>query len=245
VGNGAPTGTVHDLSDTAYAQALQPHASAVFSNFASPAVKNVAAKAASTLTLTVSPPSAQVGQRVTLTATVDVYHSSVTPTSIVTFKDGNTVLGTVWLDAHGVARLTISSLVKGTHHFSAVYSGDGHVQGSQSPSVALTITAGATPTAAGSALVTLTNIGNVTTSDTSLMLLVSVAPVKGGLVTILDGTQELGQLDLDRTGKTALSLPLGLSAGRHTLSVSYLSADGSIKGSGTLILTLTQGVSRW
>jgi hypothetical protein len=204
-----------------------------------------AAKAISTLNLAVSPSPAQVGQRVTLTATVDVYHSSVTPTSIVSFKDGSTALGTAWLDDHGVARLAIASLATGTHHFSAVYSGDGHVRGSQSPSVALTVTPPANPAGATSARVTLSNVGDVATSDASLMLLVAVTPAKGGSVTILDGTQVLGQLDLDRAGMTALSLPLGLSAGRHTLRVNYVSADGVLAGSGTLTLTLAQGESRW
>lgn len=62
------------------------------------------------------------GDSVILTVTVQ----SRVPTAAdgtVTFKDGDTVLGTVSLDGMGQASITLAALNAGTHHFTAVYSG--------------------------------------------------------------------------------------------------------------------------
>ena len=81
-----------------------------------------------------------VGQIVTLTATVTVLAlasgvSSASaakaatavaaiPTGSVTFSDGATVLGTVPLNASGVATFTAATLAYGGHTLTARYSGD-------------------------------------------------------------------------------------------------------------------------
>jgi len=49
---------------------------------------------------------------------------SIVPTGTVTFKDGNTVLAVVPVDAKGVASYTTSTLSLGTHQITMVYSGD-------------------------------------------------------------------------------------------------------------------------
>ena len=65
----------------------------------------------------------KVGQSVTFTTTVKASIGKVSPTGTVTFKDGNTSLGTVPLTS-GVAKFTTSSLTVGTHKILASYSGD-------------------------------------------------------------------------------------------------------------------------
>jgi hypothetical protein len=244
--NGDPTtGDVHTgLSDAVFSQALQANPNAVLGTSATPDAKAHASKASSALKLTASASTLPAGQTETFTATVTTNYAR--PTGTVTFKDGSTVLGTVRLDAHGVARLTTYNLTRGTHHITAVYGGDGHVLGSGSATVNVTATVPTSrPAVKPAPTVTLRNVGNVSTSDTSIMFVASVSSARGGTVTLLDGSKVLGQIELDRDGKAALALPIGMSAGRHSLTANYVSADGSARASGWLSLTLAQGASIW
>jgi len=79
-------------------------------------------KAPTTTTLTSSPNPSQVGQTVKFTATVAGQYGG-TPTGLVTFKDGASVMAQVSLSG-GVARYKTSTLTKGTHHMWADYGGD-------------------------------------------------------------------------------------------------------------------------
>jgi hypothetical protein len=72
--------------------------------------------------LTSSDNPAMEGEQVTFTATVNA--TTGTPTGVVTFYDGTTLLGTGTLDGNGVATLTISSLTLGDHSITAFYNGD-------------------------------------------------------------------------------------------------------------------------
>ena len=72
-----------------------------------------------TVTVGASPDPAQVGQTVTLTATI----SGTTATGTVTFKDGAQALGTATV-SNGIAVFSASSLAAGNHSITAVYSGD-------------------------------------------------------------------------------------------------------------------------
>ena len=68
---------------------------------------------------------APAGQTVTLTANVvTVAQSTLVPTGIVTFIDGNTVLGTATLNPSGLATFITSTLAAGTHGISASYAGN-------------------------------------------------------------------------------------------------------------------------
>jgi hypothetical protein len=53
--------------------------------------------------------------------------------------DGDTVVGTARLDAHGQAFFDFESLPPGTHTFTASYSGDDGFEGSISDPITLTI----------------------------------------------------------------------------------------------------------
>jgi Bacterial Ig-like domain (group 3) len=67
----------------------------------------------------------KTGQSVTFTTTVrQSVPGTGVPTGTITFMDGNTSLGTVALNAAGVAALTTSALSAGTHQIVAAYSGD-------------------------------------------------------------------------------------------------------------------------
>ena len=81
-------------------------------------------QAGTTTTLSASPNSTTAGQVVTLTATVAPGAGSTsTPTGIVTFEEGTTVLGTAPVGADGKAIFTVANLAVGTHTITAAYGG--------------------------------------------------------------------------------------------------------------------------
>jgi hypothetical protein len=67
---------------------------------------------------------------------------SSTPTGIITFKDGSTILGTAILDSNSQAAFTISTLTVGSHPITAVYGGDNNFNGNTSDVLAETVTPG-------------------------------------------------------------------------------------------------------
>jgi len=81
------------------------------------------------LTSSMNPSS--VGQPVTFTATVRGTLLTNVPVGTVTFKDGSAILGRAKLSA-GVGAFTTSSLGQGNHRITAVYSGDGIFNPTQS-----------------------------------------------------------------------------------------------------------------
>jgi hypothetical protein len=95
-----------------------------FTSGTSPALGLAVGQDGTTTSLTSSSSSSTFGQTVTFTATVKpAAPGSGTPTGAVTFYDGATVLGTVNLTS-GVAKFVISTLSRGTHSITAVYSSD-------------------------------------------------------------------------------------------------------------------------
>ena len=82
------------------------------------------------------------GQSITLTATVTAnIPGSGTPGGTVTFKDGSTTLGTVTLNASGVANYTTSSFATGSHSITAVYGGNTNFTTSTSAALAQAVQA--------------------------------------------------------------------------------------------------------
>jgi hypothetical protein len=91
---------------------------------------------ATSITSTLNP--AALGETVTLMAAV-VNATGPIPTGTVTFRRGNTFLGTVALDGSGMARLSISSLPVGTSRIQAVYNGSPGNLTSVSPILSQTV----------------------------------------------------------------------------------------------------------
>jgi hypothetical protein len=80
---------------------------------------------ASTTTLNATPNPSTSGQAVTFTATVaTVPAGAATPTGMVTFQEGTTVLAQNALGSSGTASFSTSSLSPGTHSIRAVYASD-------------------------------------------------------------------------------------------------------------------------
>jgi hypothetical protein len=114
----------------------------VFAASTSPAVAVTGvALTATSAKLTATPATAQVGTSVTLQASVTPATGTVTPTGNVSFYDGAKILGTLPVNASGVASMATAAFAAGTHNITAVYSGDAANQGSMSAAVAVTVSA--------------------------------------------------------------------------------------------------------
>jgi hypothetical protein len=96
-------------------------------------------QSATTVGLSSSNLTVAAGTPVTFIATVtDVAPGTGTPTGLVTFYDGTTLIGTATLVA-GVAKLKISTLGVGPHAVTAVYAGDTAHQGGSSSAITQSI----------------------------------------------------------------------------------------------------------
>jgi hypothetical protein len=111
-----------------------------------PTLPITVAPVTSTTTLVASASSVTQGSPVTFTATITGARGSFAPTGTVTFKDGNTTLGTGTLNASGVATFTTSSVSIGSHTVTATYGGDTNNTNSTSNAVTVTVTAPPVPT---------------------------------------------------------------------------------------------------
>ncbi len=104
-----------------------------------------------TTTLVAAPSSTQYGDPVTLTATV-----TAGATGTVSFYDGTVLLGTGTV-SNGVATLTTTTLVAGTHTITAVYNGDGTYASSQSGPATVTVAKKTAPGGGAALTVTVQN----------------------------------------------------------------------------------------
>ena len=178
---------------------------------------------ATTTALAASP--SVYGQAVTLTATVKVTSPGAgTPTGIVTFKDGSTVLGTGTLSASGgvtTATLVTAKLPVGTRSLTAVYAGDGNDQGSTSAALSLKVSPDATATT-----LVASPSPSVFGQPVTLKAIVKVtSPGAGtptGIVTFKDGANTLGTGALKTSGGVIYAtLTTTLPVGTRSLTAVY------------------------
>jgi sugar lactone lactonase YvrE/predicted secreted protein len=184
------------------------------------------------------------GQSVTFTATTT--GGTPTPTGVIQFLDGTTVLGSSAVNAGGTATLSVTSLAFGTHSITASYVGDLD----HAPSVSNVLTEKIVEPAAAS----LTSSLNPSIYGQSVVLTVKVAGVQGlvptGTVTLRNGSSSLGTLTLDATGTGALTiatLPVGSNiltagySGDTNYSTSRASLTQTVQSASTQVsLTLSQ-----
>ena len=138
--------------------------------------------AGSTTTLSV-PATANVGDNVTLTATVAPAAASGT----VTFKDGSTTLGTGTLSG-GTATYSTSALAAGSHTITAVYGGGGGYAGSTSAASTITVASVVLDTT-----VSLSASAASVEAGIDVVLTASVTPASAiGNVEFFEGTTSLG-----------------------------------------------------
>ena len=187
--------------------------------------------------LTSTPNPSNLGQTVTLSATVSAVAPAVgVPTGTVTFRDGATALATVTL-VNGRASLTVSTLTSGSHSLTAVYNGSPNFNASTSAVVTHVVNAGNSTTS-------LTSTPNPSTTGQTVTLTATVsavAPATGtptGTVTFRDGATVLSTVTL--VNGSASFQTAALAVGSHPLTATY---NGSATFSTSTSAVVTQIVN--
>ena len=187
-------------------------------------------QATTTTKLTASPTSPVYGQKVTLTATVAAAKPATAKPPIgstVTFYDGSAPLGTAPIDKNGKAVLPISALAVASHTITARYNGTADFAGSTSGPLKLVVAQAKTKaTLAASATSAYATQSVIFTATITV-----VSPGAGtptGTVTFWDGTNSLGSVTLDSSGKAPPFSTSALSVGTHSITASY-SGDTNFK----------------
>jgi len=171
------------------------------------------------------------GTSVSFTATVT---PSSGPTGSVTFKDGNTVLGTQPLNASGQASFQTSSFAVSSHSITAVYGGDATFSGSTSAVLTQKVDKADTTT-------TVASNNNPSAFGQNVTFTATVSPsgttgTPGGSVTFKDGATTLGSSPL--SSGVATFATASLAVGPHSITAVY-GADTNFNGSTSAALTET------
>jgi hypothetical protein len=172
---------------------------------------------ANKLLLTSSSNPSNVGQPVTLTATVQPSFPGAISGSVI-FADGLDTLGTSQVSPSGVSTLTTMFNVAGSHPLMAVFSGNSTLVGGSSAKLSQQVKP-------ASASVTLTSSGNPTVFGQAVTFTIFVSAggsgaVPTGSVNLLDGASLIFSGALDSNGKQALTTS-SLTLGTHTLTAQY------------------------
>jgi len=193
------------------------------------------------LQLSASPQTADVGQAVTLSVIAGSQDASFVPSPIVLTDNGNP-LGTVLPNASGNASLTVSTLTAGTHTIVATFAGDG-THASASASATVTILASDFSIALSPPTITLGEgrEGQVT------VVLSSIGQFAGGL-TLSVGALPVGMQGVIAPGSVTLAVGgnatvvLRLAAGRAPMAQAR-GLRGS--GYGALAAMVMLGPAMW
>ena len=129
---------VSNLNVGAYSFFVQYSIQGPYAESISPTVNSIVQQAPTTVTLTVNPNPATPAQTVMMTATVQ--SAAGIPTGIADFNDGSLPLRGEYLNSNGIASITESGLIAGTHSISVQYiNTDGNFAQSMSQVVNLTV----------------------------------------------------------------------------------------------------------
>ena len=153
-------------------------------------------------------------------------------TGTVTFLDGTTSLGTGSI-SNGVATLTITSLVAGTHSITADYGGDTNYNAAVSTALSQVVNL-------ASSTVTLASSLNPSTFGASVIFTATVTSGATGTVTFHDGATSLGTGTISN-GVATLTTS-SLVAGTHSITADY-GGDSNYNGSTSAALTQTVNIT--
>ncbi len=154
------------------------------------------------------------------------------PTGSVRFTDNGVTIGTVALNAQGLAILATSTLSVGTHQMVAVYGGDGNYVTSTSAAVPQVVVPAATATALTGSL-NPAPLGQPVTFTASITSKSAIVP--GGTINFTDGATSLGSVVVAANG-TASFTTNSLAFGSHLIFATY-SGDTNHGGSSSSALS--------
>jgi phosphoribosylcarboxyaminoimidazole (NCAIR) mutase len=202
---------------------------------ASSAVTQVVAEATTEVTLTSSLNPAPFGSSGTLKAHVAaVAPGAGTPAGTITFREGETVLGTVQLSG-GNASLSLKSLAPGEYAITAAYSGDANDKASEAGPVKQVVTKASTELA----LTTTLNPAPFGSSATLKATVKAVTPGGGtpsGTVTFREGETVLASVPLSAgSAKYALKTT---APGEHEIIATYSGEADYESSSGAIAQTI-------
>jgi hypothetical protein len=187
---------------------------------------------ATTLALNSSSNPVSFGQTVTFTANVSAVPAGAgTPTGMVTFQDGATIIGQAPLNSSGVAAVSSPGLAPGSHNIVATYASDTQFAAS-SGSVVQVIQNG-TSTAVAST-------SNPASFGQSIFLDAAVTATNGapgtptGSVTFKEGATVLATVPLNSAAHAAFSYA-AFSIGSHTITADFAGTNGWLASSGQLV----------
>ena len=226
--NGKATFTTSSLGLGTHLLAADYEGNSTYNPSSSSQATLVVGKRTTTLTLAAAPSSTVPGQQVLLTATI----SPAAAGGTVTFRDGNSVIGTGTLQ-NGTATFRTSTLASGNHTVTASYPGDTSYAASTADSV--TVSVGLPGT-----LLTLAATPGSAPYGQSVTLTAKITPVTAaGTVTFFDGAAPLTTVNLvSGTATTSIST---LAPGSHTLKATY---NGDPTNATSTSNTVTVVVSR-
>ncbi|HYM12017.1 MAG TPA: Ig-like domain-containing protein [Bryobacterales bacterium] len=227
--NGAASLTTAPLSGDKHFITATYSGDTSFSAGSSALVQFVHASGSATA-LTSSPNPSNAGQLVTFTATVaGAPPGPGTPTGMVTFQEGNTVLAQIPLNGSGVASFQTAGLALGSHTVTAVYASDTNFAASSGGTVQSVQNLTATATTVSSSPNPSVSGQSVTFTSTTT----SGGGVPVGTVTFTEGaTVWASNVNVDGSGHASFSTA-ALAAGSHTITATFTGATGWGNSSGT------------
>ena len=192
---------------------------------------------ATNTSLVATPSLSSLGQAVTLTAAATPIPSGAgTPTGMMLFKVGNTILGQAPLDSAGQAAFTTTTLPAGNNTITAVYSSDSTFASSQGTATATVV----------STLNTSVNVAaspNPSSAGQTVTITATVSSTGGtptGSITFLDGGTTLtSNVNVNSNG-VATYTTSSLSVGTHTISASFTGTGGWLNSSGSTSMQVVQ-----
>jgi uncharacterized protein (TIGR03437 family) len=199
--------------------------------------------ATATIQLSATPNPAQVGQTVTLTATVTTVGAGV-PSGTVTFMSGQAALGTVNLNISGQAILTTSFNATGTQTITATYAGIASAPVTLAivpRQLAVTNSASFKTTVAPDSLTSIFG-DNLVASPVSAALLPWPFTLGGVSVIFRDslGVERLAALKFVSPGQINAVVPADVPLGQETLIVR--SASGDVESGQATIANVAPGI---
>lgn len=175
-------------------------------------------KNATTTSVVSSVNPSTVGHPVTFTATVKSTVAG-TLTGAVTFMNGTTVLGSPTINTTGVAALSTSALVAGSHSITALYSGNPTFASSTSTVLTQRVVGTKTSTTALVSNLNPSIYGHAVTFTATVSS--ASAPTPTGTVTFMNGTATLGTVALTSGVAKFTTSATTLSGGSHTIKATY------------------------